>query len=422
LGDAVAPPAGLSRNRDFLLLWGGQSVSRLGTEVTQLAIPLVAVATLHGSALQVAAIVAIEYLPSLLFGLPAGVWVDRLESRLLLVLSDFGRFLALGAVPLMAALDVLTFAALYAAVFIVGVLTLLYDLAYQSMLPRVVAAADLLEANGRLEATRSVAAGVGPLVGGGLVQVLTAPLAVLADAVSYAVSGICAAFMRPAHDARPPEERAFRAELAEGIRAVWRDSLQRRLAATALTSNFFAAAIHAMYILYAFRELGLSPLLIGLTLAAGALGAVAAAFALKWVSRAANPATAVRTGLAVSALGYLLVPLADAEPRALAVTVLCAGSLLGQAGLVVVAARAMAWRQQITPLHLLGRVISVTRTLAFGILPLGALLAGMLADRAGVRTALVVAALGMLSACLWLVGAPGSPPQPAGREQDARDR
>jgi Na+/melibiose symporter-like transporter len=401
--DTASPVAGLRGNRDFRLLWGGQSVSRLGTEVTQLAIPLVAVLTLHGTAVQIAAVTAVEFVPSLLFGLLAGVWVDRARRQRLLVVTDFGRFASVGAIPVIAWLHGLSFPLLYLLVFVTGTLTLLYDLAYQSVLPQVVASGDLIDGNSRLEATRSVAAGAGPLVGGTLVQLLSAPVAVVVDAISYAVSGSCAALMRPTPAATRGTSPRFRAELAEGIRAVRRDRLQLRLAGTAVTSNFFAAAIQALYVLYASRYLRLSPLLIGVTFGAGAIGAVAAAIAMSRAGGWPGPRAAVLSGLALSACGYLLVPVTGSGPKITTVVVLSVASLLGQGGMVVVAARAMAWRQQITPVHLLGRVISVTRTLAFGVLPVGAVSAGLLAEVAGVRTVLVIGALGMLAACGWLI-------------------
>jgi MFS family permease len=400
-----ATPVG-SDGRDFGLLWAGQATHRIGTEIINLALPLLAVLVMSGTALQVSAIVAVAYLPSLLLGLPAGVLVDRWERRTVLVTADFGRCVVLGSIPLLVWLDAISFPILYVITFVSGVLTLLYDLAYQSMLPRIVSADQLPNANSRLEATRSVAAGLGPLAGGGLVQAIAAPAAILVSGLTYAVSGAFALFIRRVPGTPPAERAPFRTELAEGIRLVLRHPLQLRLAGTALTSNLFAAAIQALYVLFAARTLHLSPSLIGVTFAGGAVGAVAAALATRRIAGRSSPRGVVLSGLTVSGVGYLLVPAANEHSWLAAVAVLTLASALGQGGIVVLAARVMAWRQQITPGHLLARVISFTRTFAFGAMPLGALLGGALAELVGIRYALAVAALGMLSGTLWLIVAP----------------
>ncbi len=416
----------LSTHRDFRLLWGGQSVSNFGTQISALAIPLVAVLTLHGSPVQVAAIASVENLPSLLFGLVAGVWVDRLDCRRLMVITDLARCAALLAIPVLHATGSLNFALLYVIVFVVGVLSLLYDLAYQSMLPTMLAAEDLVDANGRLQASQSVAAGAGPLAGGGLVQLITAPLAVLVDAGTYLVSAACALLMRDVPARPPAPRRAFRSELAAGVRAVLGDQRQARLTGTALTSNFFGAAVHALLVLYAVRQLHLSALGIGLAFAWGAVGAVIAMLILPRLAGRLSPLNSVLAGLSLTALGYLLlVTLAQGAPRAVAVLLLSLSSLLGATGMVIVGARAMAWRQQITPPDMLARVISVTRTLSYGAVPLGALAAGGLAEVTSVRTSLIVGTVGMLVAGLWLVGMPrqAEPAAAAARpEPDARPR
>ena len=426
----MASPAGpvrksLSAHRDFRLLWGGQSVSSFGTQISALAVPLVAVLTLHGSPVQVAAVASVENLPSLLFGLVAGVWVDRLDCRRLMVITDLARCAALLAIPVLHAVGELNFPLLYMIIFVVGVLSLLYDLAYQSMLPTMLPADDLVDANGRLQASQSVAAGAGPLAGGGLVQLITAPLAVLADAGTYLVSAILALLMRDV-PARPPAPRqAFRSELAVGVRAVLSDQRQARLTGTALTSNFFGAAVHALLVLYAVRQLHLSALAIGLAFAWGAVGAVIAMLALPRLGRRLSPLNSVLAGLVVSALGYLLMlTLAPGASYGAAVVLLSVSSLLSSTGMVIVGARAMAWRQEITPPATLARVISVTHTLAYGAVPLGALLAGALAEATSLRTALIAGTLGMLAAGLWLVGIPRARPvaEPARPEPDTRTR
>jgi Na+/melibiose symporter-like transporter len=287
-------------------------------------------------------------------------------------------------------------------IFAVGVFTVIYDLSYQSLLPHIVRTEDLIDANGRLQASYSAAAGIGPLAGGALVQVFTAPVAVLFDAISYIPSALSAIFIRATTIRSAKIRKPFRTELVEGVRALISDSLQLRLTATALTSNFFAAAIQSLLILYAVNSLHLSPLAIGIAFAGNAIGAVLAAVILPWLGRHMSAHLSVMAGLMVDAVGYLAVVLVGRVSKPVDLVVLAIASLLGTAGMVIVGTRAMAWRQQVTPPEMLARVIGATRSLVFGLLPLGALAAGLLADIAGVRIALIVCACGMLSGSLWL--------------------
>src|ERR671935_1242601 len=184
------PRGGLWRHADFLKLWSAQTVSQFGTTVSQVALPLVAVLVLDASAFQVAALGTVEFLPFLLFTLPAGVWVDRLPRRPILVVADLGRACALGSIPLAAAIGHLTLTQLYVAGFVTGTLTVFFDVSYQSYLPSLVERPELVEGNAKLEVSRSAAQIGGPGIGGLLVRAFTAPYAVLADAVSYLGSAL----------------------------------------------------------------------------------------------------------------------------------------------------------------------------------------------------------------------------------------
>ncbi|GCB47959.1 MFS transporter [Streptomyces sp. NL15-2K] len=392
------------RNRNFTLLWTGQSLSWIGTQITQLAIPLVAVELLDGSPLQVSMVLAAEFLPALLFGVFAGVWVDRLDRRTVLILTDIGRFLSLLAIPVLHWTGHLQFFYLYASVFLTGTLTVFYNAAYQALVPTVVAQEQLLEANGKLEMSRSIAQGAGPASGGVLVQALTAPVAVVADAATYLASAY-AAFRMKVSAPRPEraEGGSFRTELAEGVRVVARHPIQWRLAVSAAWDNFFGAGILALFVYYTSRELDLSALLIGVVLASGVVGAVAASMLLRRFSVSAQPREMIIAGALVRGLGCLLVPLAGG-PTALAVLVLCLGQVLSQAGLVTLISSATTWRQMITPNHLLGRVVATSMSLLFGAIPLGAAGAGVLADATDTRTALFVAAVGTLTSAAWMLG------------------
>jgi MFS family permease len=264
------PAGGLWRQGDFLRLWGAQTISQFGTQITLLALPLVAIIALDASTFEVAALEAIEFLPFLLFALPAGVWVDRLPRRPILVVADFGRAVALLTIPIAAAFDVLTIWQLFAVAFATGVLTVFFDVAYQSYLPALVARDELVDGNAKLEVSRSAAQVGGPGIAGVLVDVLTAPYAIVADAVSFVWSALLLFRIRSI-EPRPERDLAssLRSELAEGLRYVLRDPRWRAISAYVASSNFFFSVAFAVFLLYAVRELHLSPLTIGLVLALG---------------------------------------------------------------------------------------------------------------------------------------------------------
>ena len=192
---------GLRRHRDFLHLWAGETISQVGTQISLIALPLVAILELDASAFEVSLLTAFEFLPFLLFSLPAGVWVDRLRRRPILVGADVVRALALASIPVAAVLDWLTIGQLYMVGFVVGALTVAFDVAYQSYLPALIGRGQLVEGNSKLELSRSAAQIGGPGLGGILVSALTAPYAVAVDAASYVASAI---FLQRIRTVEPP--------------------------------------------------------------------------------------------------------------------------------------------------------------------------------------------------------------------------
>src|SRR5437763_6127215 len=247
------PQAGLWRHGDFLKLWSAQTVSQFGSAVSQVAIPLVAVLTLHASAFEVAALSTVEFLPFLLFTLPAGVWVDRLARRPILVIADAGRALALGSIPVVAAVGHLTLAQLYVAGFVTGTLTVFFDVSYQSYLPSLVERTQLVDGNSKREISRSAAQIGGPGLGGLLVRAFTAPYAVLAHALSYVWSAffIFAIRRREEVPERTAESPSVRRELIDGLRYLWRHPYWRPISMSTATFNFFSNVAFAIFIVYA---------------------------------------------------------------------------------------------------------------------------------------------------------------------------
>ncbi|HEX8931075.1 MAG TPA: MFS transporter, partial [Actinomycetota bacterium] len=338
----------LWRHRDFMRLWSAESVSRFGSQVSLLALPLIAITVLHSSTFQVGLLSTMEFLPFVLVGLPAGVWVDRLRRRPVLIVADLGRALALASVPLAHLLGVLSMAQLYAVAFVSGVLTVFFDVAYQSYLPRLVRPDQLVEGNAKLEISSSGAAVAGPGLAGLLIQAFTAPLAVLVDAVSFVASaGFIGRIRRP----EPPPPPAsggpgMRREIAEGLRHVLGHPLLRWIAASTGTFNLFSSMTQAILVLYLVRRLGMSAGLIGLVMTVGNAGWLIGAAGSGRLSRRTGVGMAVLVGTVVGSAGALLVPLAPASGP---VPLLIAAMGLQSFGTTVYNIGQLSVRQAITP-------------------------------------------------------------------------
>ena len=380
----------LWRHEDFLKLWVGQTVSQLGTVVTRTALPLVALLVLGAGPWELAVLVIVTSAGILLVGLLAGAWVDRLRRRPVMVAADFGRAALLGSVPLAYAFGALTLPQLYVVGFTAGTLTVFFSLAYQAYLPLLVDRDRLLEANGKLEAARSVAQTAGPGAGGGLVALLSAPVAILADAISFLVSALMIISIRHREQrASVPVTRDLRAEVHEGIRYVWRQPILRANLFSSGLANFGFGAIWALVLVFAVRVLGLNAGLIGVILALGQGGGIlGAVYAGRMAARiGAGPSFIL--AMASFGPGVLLIALAG---RTTAIPFLAVGWALASFATSVTAVLGVGIRQAMVPQRLQGRVVGATRTVILGIAPIGALAGGGLAAAFGLRAALLVGA------------------------------
>jgi MFS family permease len=392
----------LWRHADFMKLWTAETISQVGSQVTLLALPLVAITVLDASAFEVGLLSTVEFAPFVLVGLPAGVWVDRLRRRPVLVAGDLGRAAVLLSIPVAYQLGVLTIGQLYVVGFVTGVLTVFFDVAYQSYLPALVASDQLIDGNAKLEISRSGAQIAGPGLAGGLIDLLTAPLAVLVDALSFALSAVFIGLIRrrePAPERGPAERRsgAMRREMAEGLRYVLGHRLLRPVAACTATANLFSAVVYAVVILYMVRELGLRPAAIGLVFAAGNVGFLAGAVASGRLASRIGVGRAIVLGEGIGGLGLLAVPLA---PPSSAVPLLVTGLAVSTFGATVYNVNQVSLRQAITPARLHGRMNATMRFMVWGTLPLGSLLGGALGTVIGLRPTLWVGAVGGLLAVL----------------------
>ena len=404
------PTGGLWRNSDFLKLWAGETISQFGSQIDDLAFALVAILVLDASAFEVAVLGTVLFLPFILFTLPAGVWVDRLPRRPVLIIGDFGRAALYATVPIAYVADVLTLWQLYAVGFLVGVFQVFFDVAYQSYLPSLVGRDQIIEGNSKFEISRSAAQISGPGLGGILVEILTAPYAVLVDALSFLASGLFILRIRK------PEERPERAtnvdgsktsfwqDVKEGLRFVLGNPNLRAQAGCTGTSNFFFSLGFSIYLVFAVRELGLSPGLIGVVFSIGAAGSMVAAFTAMRVSRrfGIGPTTIAVTLLQAPA--FFAVALApegnDALPF-LIVSQLALGFTLVIYNIVQV-----SYRQAICPARLQGRMNSAMRFIVWGTIPLGTLAGGALATWVGLRETIAIGAIGSGLSFLWILLSP----------------
>ena len=398
-------PGGLLRDPDFLKLWFGQAVSRIGSQVTLVGVPLTAILLLGASPLQMGALAGVSAAPVLLFGLFAGAWADRLRRRPILIAADLGRAAVLAVIPLAAMLGRLTMTHLYVVATLSGFLTVLFDVSYQAYLPSLVERENIVEGNSRLALTESLAEIAGPSLTGALVQLITAPMAILCDAVSFAASAVSLWLIRKPE---PPPTRALAPhmgrEIAEGLRTVWRDPLLQPLAGRSAMAAFFLGFGSSLYFLFVTRELGLTAVLLGLVISAGGLSNLAGAFlAGRIASRWGVGRTLVGSALVIG-LAVLAVPLARGSVAVC--TAILIASQLCDAAWPVFSINQTSLRQAITPHHLLGRVNAATHLLFHGILPLGALAGGAIAEAIGARNTLLMAACAILLSTLWLVCSP----------------
>jgi MFS family permease len=401
------PKGGLWRHSDFLKLWSAETISQFGSQVTGLALPFVAIVTLDVTPFEVALLGIVEFAPFILISLPAGVWVDRLQRRPILIVGDLGRAALLASIPIAYGLDVLTIWQLYVVGFAVGVLTVFFDVAYMSYLPSLVSRDQLVDGNSKLEISRSGAQLAGPAIAGGLVQAITAPFAILVDALSFVASGLFVMRIRKREDVPERETgrspfAGMKAELSEGLRYVLGHRYLRWIAASTATFNFFGNVIWTMFLVYAVRELGLSAGTIGVVFAIGNAGALVAAFSTNRVAGKLGVGPAIVVG-AATGIAVLLVPLA---PESGPIPYLVAAQLIMSFGVVLYNVTQGSFRQAITPERLQGRMNSVMRFMVWGVMPLGMLLGGAIASAFSLHAAIWVGAIGMSLAFLPVLLSP----------------
>jgi len=398
------PRSPLFRHADFRRLWAAQTVSRFGSQISQLALPLVAVLSLRSSAFRVSLLGAIELLPFLLFALPAGAWIDRVARRPVLVAADAGRALVLGTLPLAAAIGHVTYAQLCVVGFVAGTLTVFFDVAYQSYLPALVEREHVVDANSKLEVSSSAAQIAGPGLAGLLVQWITAPYAIATDAASFVWSALLVGRIDAREEVEPPtEQRSLVREILEGLRYLVTDGRWRAMATFVAVFNLGTGITGPLILVFAVRRLGLSAGELGLTFMLGNVGWLLGAVVAGRVARALRLGPTLFATALLGGIPFFVIPLATPH---LAIPLLVAAQAITSFAIVVFNVNGISLYQTQVPPRMLGRMNASRRWIVWGIIPLGSILGGALASTIGLRTTLFVGAAISTAAAAFLLVKP----------------
>ncbi len=398
---------GLWRHPDFVRLWGGQTVSMVGSAVTSLALPTVAILALKATALQVGILGTLHLLAFPVLGLVAGVWVDRLRRRPVMITCDVVRAVALSIIPLTFALHALTMEVLYAVALITGICRVFFDVAYQSYLPSLIERKDLVEGNTKLEISSSSAQIAGPSLAGFLIQIFQPAWAIVVDAVSFIASALSIAAIRKPEPRPQPAtlsgRRGFWVELGEGVAVVLGSRVIRLIAGCTATSNLGNSVAGTVALIFIYRQLHLTPAFVGTVFGLGSVGALVGALVARRAARWLGLGRVLIAANTTGALAGFLLPLAA---LGFAPLLLVLSTFLFSAILPIYNINQVSLRQAITPDRVQGRMNATIRTFVWGTLPIGSLIGGFLGDAIGLLGTLLVAGSIRLLAAGWLLAAP----------------
>ena len=391
---------GVLAQRDFRLLWVGESVSGLGNSVTAVALPLIAVEVLDADSTAVGLLAAAVWLPWLLVGLPVGAWVDRIRKRPLMMACDLVAGAALLSIPSAVWLDVLTLQHMVVVALICGAAAVCFDTAYHSYIRIVLDGRDLLEGNAKLQGSESAVRVAGPGVAGLLAQAFGAVTGLLADAVTFLISVVCLKRIEVVEpDRAPDEERApLRRQIIEGLRFVGRDPYLRPMVTWGAAINMALMGYQAVQVVFLVRTVGLNPALVGMLLTSGSVGGIVGALMASRFSRRFGSARGLLLLQAVTAPFALLMPMTTAGPGLL---LFAMGGFLVGIGISVANIVVGSFRQTYCPPHMLGRVVATAMMINHSTIPVGSLLGGVLGDTVGYRPAMWIMT-GLVAPC-WLI-------------------
>ena len=393
------------RNRDFSVLWLGQTLSVFGSAVSLLALPSVAILTIHASPLQIGMLEALYYAGFPTLGLLVGVFADRTPRRRIMIVSDSLRALVLASVPIAALVHALSFAQLAIVSLLLGIGTVFFEIAYQSYVPVIVSIVDLPRSNARLEFTRSIAQIAGNGIAGLLISSIGAALAVAVDAASFLVSVISLLCIRKRETPQPKNEGGITsivADIREGLAFVLESPVLRSIAGCTATSNLASSMLSAVLLIFAYRDLHLKAITVGLIFAFANVGFIGALLSTRLSTRFGLGRT-LAASIFVAGLSPLLLPLAL---LGMPIAVLFIVELLTTVAVPIYNINQISLRQTLVPAALQGRMNATMRTIVWGTMPIGALLGGALGSAIGVLPTIVIAGVASVSSALWIVATP----------------
>ena len=397
---------GLWRHAGFMNLWIGQTISVFGSMIGGTALSFTAILVLHATPFQLGVLAAAHLVPAFMAGLIAGAWVDRARRRPILIAADLGRALLLATIPLAAFLHLLRIEQLYIVAFLVSILTIFFDVAYQSYLPSLIRREDLVDGNSKLSASAAVSEISGFGIAGWLVQIFTAPIAILIDAISFVFSAVFVGLIRTTEPAVPATDRqSMRREIAEGLGEVLRNPLLRATAVCTVILDLSGGVYGTLVVLYMSRGLGFEPGILGMIWAVGGISSFLGAVAAARTTRRFGIGPAMVFGLLLMGISQLFIPLAEGATL-VAALLLIAQQLTGDGAFTIYEINQVSLSQSVAPERLLGRVNASMQFIGLGATFAGSLLGGVLGETLGVRTTLVLGACGTLLAALWLVLSP----------------
>lgn len=399
---------GLLAEPEFRRFWIGQTISSFGDQITWLALPVIAVLILHADPAQMGLLTAFGLLPHLLFSLPAGVWLDRVEQRRrLMILMDLGRAMALAAIPVGVYLNWLSIPLLFLISFVVGTMSLVFTICWGSLFVAVAKREQYVEANSLLNGSRSVSSVGGPAIAGVLIQELSAPITLLFDALSFVGSALFLSRIRARDLPIEHEPGSIRSQLAEGLRFTFRDPIVRPSVLAASTMNLFNYGFQGLFVLYVLTYLGVEPGILGLALGAGAVGSVVGALLAGRVGRRLGVGGAFLAGVILFPGATILIPIASPDmPMPLIVAFLFAAEFVSGFGVMILDINAGAMLFARTPDRIRGRAMGAFGFINNGVRPIGAVVGGLIGAAFGVRETLFVTTILSLAGALWLVGTP----------------
>ncbi len=395
------------RNKNFLALWGGQTVSEIGSQLSGLALPVFAVTMLNVNEAQMGFLNASSTASFLLVGLIAGAWVDRWVKRRVMIWADIIRLIAVLSLPILYFANAIQVWHLFVAAGVIGLATVFFDVAYQSFVPIIVPKQQIASANSSLETTNQLSGIAGPAIVGSLLTVFKAPALLIADALSFLVSAISLSAIRDREVPKPKAERnKLRDEIAEGLKFVWSNKIIRAVSFTTSTSNLFSTAQFTLIPLVLLRDLNISPAVYGvmasISAVGGLLGAVTAARFSKWIGEG----QVIAVSAVVMGLTAFAPAIAASSNQMTAIVVYAAGQFVGSFTVLTYNITQVSARQRLCPEHLLGRMNASIRFFVWGVMPIGALLAGAAATVFGIAAVMWVCAVGVLLSAGFVVFSP----------------